>query len=70
MRQSVPRFARFLEGAPLCPSREAEQDDGSRLRLAGRHVELTGLRVKSTAHRETARGAAPTQLIEFEHAQA
>jgi hypothetical protein len=70
MRQSVPGFARVLKGAPLCPTREAEQHDGSRRRLAGRCADLTGLRMKGTAHRETARGAAPTQLIEFEHAEA
>jgi hypothetical protein len=70
MRQSVPRFARVLKSAPLKPACEPEQYDGSRTRPAERGVELTGLGVKSTAHRETTRGAAPTQLIEFEHSQA
>jgi len=70
MRQSVPRFTRVLKDAPLRAAREAEQHDGTRIRLAGRHAELAGHRVKGTTHRETARGAAPTQLIEFEHGKA
>jgi len=70
VRQSVARFPRALEGAPLRSAREAEQYDGSRRRLAARCAELAGLRVEGAAHREAARDAAPAQLIEFEHSEA
>ena len=70
MRQSVLRFCGILKGAQLVAAGEAEQYHGSRFRHAGYCAELTGLGVKRTAHRETARGAAPTELIEVEHAEA
>jgi hypothetical protein len=54
----------------LITPREAEQYHGSRLRGAECSAELTGLRVKGAAHRETDRGGAPTQLIDVEHGQA
>jgi hypothetical protein len=53
MRQSVPRFSRILKYAPLMAPGETEQHDGSRQRHPGYWADLTGLRVKGTAHCET-----------------
>jgi hypothetical protein len=36
-------------------------------RLTERRAELTWFRVKGPPHRETIRGGAPTEVIEFEH---
>ena len=66
MRLSIPRFTRILKDTPLIAAGEAEQHDGSRLPRS----ELTGLRVKGAAHRETEHSGAPTQLIEVEHGEA
>ena len=70
MRLSIPRFPRILKDTPLSAAGEAEQYDGARFRGAGDRAELTGLRVKGAAHRETEHGGAPTQLIEVEHGKA
>ena len=70
MRLSISRFIRILKDTPLSAAREAEQHDGSRLPRPGHCAELTGLRVKGAAHRETEHGGAPTQLIEVEHGEA
>jgi hypothetical protein len=67
MRQSIPRFSRVLKRAPLIAPREAEQYHGSRFHHTGNCAELTRLRVKRAAHRETDQGGAPRQLIEVEH---
>jgi hypothetical protein len=60
MRQSILRFAGILKGAPLVAPCEPEQYDGSRFRHTGYCAELTGLRMKGAAHRETDHGGAPT----------
>jgi hypothetical protein len=70
MRLSIPSFPRILKDAPLIAAGEAEQYDGSRFRGAGDRAELTGLRVKGAAHRETEHSGAPTQLIDVEHGEA
>jgi|HubBroStandDraft_3_1064219.scaffolds.fasta_scaffold137506_2 hypothetical protein len=70
MRLSIPRFPRILKDTPLSAAGEAEQHNGSRLPRPAHCAELTGLRVKGAAHRETEHGGAATQLIEVEHGQA
>jgi hypothetical protein len=70
MGLAVACFFGILKYAPLRPAREPEQHDGSRIRGAGCRLEFTRLRMKGTAHRETARGAAPTELIEYEQGEA
>jgi hypothetical protein len=66
----VACFFGILKNAPLRPAREPEQHDGCRIRGAGHRLEFTRLRMKGTAYRETAHGAAPTELIEYEQGEA